>query len=364
MAELLIHQYLTPDFVDKLDDALSKVYADWNGPHFKGLVYDKEWDDRALKQRMSHLAVCLQRCLPKDYLEALQILKRVCVHFSGLNGMVFSDFVEQFGKDHLEESLSALEVFTQYGSAEFAIRPFIVAHEKMVMTKMLEWSVHENFHVRRLSSEGCRPRLPWAMALPRFKQDPALILPILENLKDDPEEYVRKSVANNLNDLTKDNPDRVLALLRQWNQRPSKRASWIIKHGLRSLVKSGDQRALKLLGFKRAKIALLNLRIQTPRVVFGEELVFSFDLRNDGQQEAAVVVDYEIHFMKANGNSAPKVFKIKNMRLNKGETVSVEKTHSIRPITTRKYYPGKHKVGIQVNGKVLGVEEFELVMEG
>ena len=191
-----------------------------------------------------------------------------------------------------------------------------------------------------------------------------MIFPILEKLKDDPEEYVRKSVANNLNDLTKDNPDQVLDILKQWNKKPTKGTSWIIKHGLRGLVKSGNQRALKLLGFKRAKIMLLDFKIHTPKVVFGEELVFSFDLRNDGQTDVSVVVDYEIHFMKANGTLAPKVFKIKNLRLKKGEKASLEKIHSIRPITTRKYYPGVQKVGVQVNGKVLGLEEFELVMEG
>ncbi len=362
MAELLINQYFTSTFVASLGEKLQEVKPDWDHQAFCEALYDKEWQDRALKQRMSHIARCLRVYLHRDYSESLTILKKICIHFTGLEGMVFSDFVQQFGQDHIDESLDALEIFTQYGSGEFAIRPFIISDEQKVMDKMLSWSLHENHHVRRLSSEGCRPRLPWAMALPKYKKDPGPILPILENLKDDPEEYVRKSVANNLNDLSKDNPETVIQTLTGWSRSKSNGTQWIIKHALRGMVKAGDKRALKILGFGEAKISLQKLTVTTPVVNFGEALQFKITLKNTGKSNAPVVVDYAIHFMKANGELAPKVFKIKNLTIAPGQVEEIIKSHPIKPITTRKYYPGMHKIAIQVNGKVLGDSSFKLIM--
>ena len=362
MAEQLINQYLTPTFVASLGDHMQSVYPSWDHHQFKKDLYDDEWETRALKQRMNHVSVCLKKNLPFSYLETLEVLKKVCIHFTSLEGMVFSDFVEQFGQDNLEASLEALALFTQHGSGEFAIRPFIINHETQVMTRMLAWSKHENVHVRRLASEGCRPRLPWAMALPRFKEDPALVLQILDNLKDDPEEYVRKSVANNLNDITKDNPDLVLDKLEEWSKSTSKRTQWIMKHALRGLVKAGHPRALKLLGFEDAKIKLSAFQIVTPTVAFGDSLEFSFQLKNLSKTSGQFVVDYLIYFVKANGSQAPKVFKIKNLELGPNKVESITKSHAIKPITIRKYYPGKHRVAIQVNGKILAEKSFKLLM--
>ncbi len=361
MAEPLVNQFITPAFVESLGVEIKKVMPSWDHDAFEKELY-ANWEKLALKQRLTRVAELLGKHLPEDYLEALAVLKQACTSFSGFDGLVFSSFVELYGLEHFEQSLEALALFTQHGSAEGAIRPFIMAREDETMQKMLEWSQHENEHVRRLSSEGCRPRLPWAPALPAFKKDPSKIFPILENLKNDPSEYVRKSVANNLNDITRDNPQEVLQRLEAWSHSDSSYTRWIIKHALRSLVKAGDATALRMLGHKEADIGLVSLSITTPTVKFGKSLEFSAELNNRSNHEASIVVDYAIHFMKANGELAPKVFKLKNLHLAPGESIVVRKAHAIKPITTRRYYPGKHLLAIQVNGKVLSDCPFELEM--
>ena len=360
MADLLVNQFFQREFMDDLGAMLATHHQQWDQHQFLSKIYAKGWEDKALLVRMQHISQVLRDLLPPDYQQAIGILLKASAGSSGFNGMVFSDFVGQFGLDHLEESLHALEQFTQVGSGEFAIRQFILRYEKITMERMLQWTQHESEHVRRLASEGCRPRLPWAVALPKYKKDPSPVLPILEQLKADPSKYVQKSVANHLNDLTKDNSELVLDLLEGWKEGASSDTQWIIKHALRGLIKSGDKRALRLLGFEEVKVSLSNFLLDSPSVTLGGSLTFRFDIKNRGKKKAQVSVDFVIHFVKANGSTAPKVFKLKNLSLDAGQTTQVEKNHGIKPITTRKYYSGTHKLSIQVNGNVLGEKEFEL----
>ncbi|MEL7003697.1 MAG: DNA alkylation repair protein [Bacteroidota bacterium] len=362
MAELLKNQFFQPSFIQDLSERILEAYPTFKKEQFLNLIYDDGWDDKALKERMSHISQSLRTTLPLSYLEALDILRDVGVNYQGFDGMVFPDFVGQFGIDFWTESLEALELFTQYSSGEFAIRHFILKDPNAAMNKMLDWSKHPNEHVRRLSSEGCRPRLPWAMALPEFKKDPALILPILNNLRADKSEYVRKSVANNLNDITKDNADIALALADKWMKKAGKETSWIVKHGLRSLVKDGNKKALELLGFNNVNIQLKELNISPHQLEIGSELTVDFALCNNDKTPANLVVDYIMHFVKANGTTAPKVFKIANITLEPNETRKLSKRHTIKPITTRKYYSGTCHVELQVNGLKLGKESFELTV--
>lgn len=362
MAEPLKNQLLLKSFHEKLGTLINQEYSKFSSKDFIQNVYDQDWEERSLTERMSHTSVVLQQMLPQEYVNALEVLKKVCSHFDGFDGMVFSDFVQQFGQGYLKESLDALELFTQHGSSEFAIRPFIKSNTKEVMRRMLDWSKHENYHVRRLSSEGCRPRLPWSMALPDFKKDPSLVLPILENLKSDPELYVRKSVANNINDLAKDNPEIVLRMVSKWMKKPSRNTQWIVKQGLRSLVKDGNSKALKILGFDADNLELNNFKKIPTKVEFGASIEIEFELANKSDQQVNAMVDYIIYHQKNNGTLAPKVFKLKAITIPANEKVGISKAHNFVPINTRKYYPGTHKVAIQVNGKVLNEAEFKLVM--
>ena len=362
MAEALKDQMFQRPFFERLCDSIKKEYPQFSKDVFFGHLYDKDWDNKALKERMYHVSRSLHKCLPADYGEALAILSKICHRFNGFDAMIFPDFVEQFGQGHYGLSIDALERFTQFSSAEFAIRPFILKHPVKTMRKMLSWSQHGNHHVRRLSSEGCRPRLPWAIALPDFKKDPALIFPVLENLKSDPSLYVRKSVANNLNDITKDNPDAVLARLSSWEVGAGKETRWIIKHALRGLIKAGHPGALKLLGYKPVKVGFDNFKLGSGKIKLGDSLTFSFQLYNQSKQKYNLMVDFIVHFVKSNGTTAPKVFKLNTITLKPGEMETITKSHPIKPITTRKYYPGQHKLAIQVNGKVVGEKPFQLEM--
>lgn len=362
MAEPLKNQLFQRPFFDLLSKKIGEKYADWDHNRFFELLYNDQWEELELKQRLNHAAITLGKSLPNNYEYALSILIKVVPFFSGFNGMLFSEFVKIHGLELPQTSLDALEVFTQFGSAEFAIRPFILSHEKMTMNRMLKWSTHENEHVRRLSSEGCRPRLPWAPALPKFKIDPAPILLILENLQDDQSLYVRKSAANNLNDISKDNPEHVLTIVDQWQKNASKNKQWIIKQALRSLVKEGEPRALLILGYKNESITLTKFTC-TSKVKFGSTFKFSFELKNNGNKPAQTLVDYIIYHQKANGSLTPKVFKIGAFKLKSKETQTIKKSHNMIPISTRKYYAGLHKISIQVNGKVLNTLPFKLEID-
>ena len=361
MAEALKDQFFQKEFFVRLGKHLKEQDSSFDESSFLKNIFNDEWKDLSLTQRMSFATRVIQKMLPADYTKALEILKKVCVHFNGFEGMIFSDFVQQFGLDHEKESLDALELFTQYGSAEFAIRPFIKKNESEVMDRMRRWSKHKNYHVRRLSTEGCRPRLPWSMALPAFKKDPSVILPILENLKEDPELYVRKSVANNLNDLTKDNPDLVLNLVEKWVKSGNDHTQWIIKQGLRSLIKDGNQRALKMLGFDGDAVVLSDFKGVPKKLKFGEAIEFSFQLLNKSKSTINLMVDYLVYFQKSNGSLAPKVFKLKAVPLEPKEKIELSKKHRFEEISTRKYYPGQHKIAVQVNGKILEEKSFQLV---
>jgi len=352
-------------FVDSLAQALQQVDKDFDAPRLKKAIFTAEWEARELKGRMRHITVALRALLPDDYRQALSILYEAAQspHFDpySYETIIFPDFVEVYGQDDWDASLPALEHFTQQSSAEFAVRPFIIQNPTRMMAQMSGWAEHENYHVRRLASEGCRPRLPWAMALPAFKSDPSPILPILEKLKSDSSAYVRRSVANNLNDIAKDNPQVVIDTLSRWKKDESAEMRWLINHALRTLVKAGRSDALAILGFaSEPALDIGNFQIMPQAIRLGQAITFSLDLCSTHHEPQQLMVDYRLHFVKANGSSTPKVFKLARKTLHPGETLTIEKKHSFKPITTRRYYPGEHAVAIQINGQILAKQTFTL----
>lgn len=351
-------------YIATLSLAIETIKANFDSEGFAHRIFDTDWINRELKDRMRHITGCLHHFLPDDYESALSILRQVAEDKSlqgyTFENMIFPDFVEVYGLERWEKSLPALEQFTQLSSAEFAVRPFIVQDSKRMMTQMLEWASHENHHVRRLASEGCRPRLPWAMALPEFKKDPSAILPILKLLKNDRSDYVTRSLANNLNDISKDNPKVVLDTLSEWQKQPTDTIRWITGHALRTLVKAGDEQALALLGYGDAEVSIDAVTITPDSISMGKELEFSFTLSSEKDESQALMIDYVMHFVRANGKTSPKVFKLKKMKLAPGETVTISKKHSFKPISTRRYYPGTHTIAIQVNGIIIAENHFEL----
>ena len=352
------------DFVSRLADGIRGVYSGFDRDGFMATVFDEEWEVRELKARMRHISVSMGRFLPDDFPEAVGIVRRAAPVLDGQSfaAMVLPDFVEVHGLGHWEESMAALEQLTQQSSGEFAIRPFLNLDLERGMAQMLDWARHESEHVRRLASEGCRPRLPWGMGVPALKGDPIPILPVLERLKEDESEYVRRSVANNWNDITKDHPELVVEVLRGWGRDESKETGKLIRHALRGLLKKGHSGALELMGLGAVPDVLVSgLRVVEPRVAMGGEVVFEFEVVNGGSAAVDVMVDYVVGFVLERGKRGSKVFKLSKFRLEAGERRSVRKVHSFRPITTRVYYPGVHSVSVQVNGVVLGEVSFELV---
>lgn len=272
------------------------------------------------------------------------------------------DYVAVHGLAHPQESLKVLEKLTHLFTAEFAVRPFVQQHTAVTYAQLLQWCEHESEHVRRLASEGARPRLPWGMRLPQYIQDPAPLAAILEKLKADDSLYVRRSVANNLNDISKDNSEFMLRLCAQWRAEGNEKTDWIINHALRSLIKAGDARVFALLGFADTpKIKITNFVLDKTRVKLGDAVYFSFDLQA-GNSSQQLIVDYVVYFMKANGKLAPKVFKLKNITLAAKALITIYKKQSFKPITTRTFYAGAHQIAIQVNGKEVARQDFELIL--
>ena len=277
--------------------------------------------------------------------------------------MPMSDLVGLRCAEAFDTSLMAQKEMTKRFSSEFGIRHLILQDQDRAMAEITRWADDDNYHVRRLASEGTRPRLPWAMQLPAFIADPGPSLPILEKLKNDPTEYVRRSVANHLNDIAKDNADTTARVCAKWMENATPHRKKLIRHALRTLIKQGHPLALETLGFGAAEIELSPLHIQTPVVQFGEALEFESVIRSTSDRKQQLAIDFIVHWRKANGETAPKVFKLKTLTLAPGERISVCKRHPIRPITTRRYYPGLQAVELQVNGKACGRHDFELVME-
>ena len=326
-------------------------------------VFDARWESLALKERVRQITLQLGALLPQDYSQSLTVLLDALplLKDQGFEKMVFPDFVETYGQGEWERSIAALEEITQYISGEFAIRPFIDRQPEITLQHMLDWADHPHPGVRRLASEGCRPRLPWGMRLHGLVKDPAPILPILEKLKDDPREEIRRSVANNLNDISKDHPDLVVQILEKWQEPDHPTRMKLIKHALRTLLKAGHPGALELLGFSsQPKIKVDNLKLEPKEINLGEEVVLSFDITSTAGEDQLLMIDYLIHFMKANGTQAPKVFKLSQKTLQPGQTITIRRVHKIKPITTRVYYPGIQTFQPQINGVALGKVDLKL----
>ena len=347
--------------VEKMALSIRTVYPEFEAEEFTRLVLDDDWADRELKQKMRHITVCLKQMLPADYQQSIRILEEIAPQFKGFVALSFSDFVECYGANDWDISMNALARFTSSCTSEFAVRPFLDKDPQRAMQHFHRWANDENEHIRRLSSEGCRPRLPWGMALRKFKKDPSPIIPILEKLKDDPSEYVRKSVANNLNDISKDHPEVVLALCQQW-QRQSKTTDRIIKHACRTMLKSGDTRALSLFGFGNPEqLQVTNLLAENARLKIGDHLQFSFTLANTSGQTQTVRLEYRIHYVKANGKTSPKIFQISEGKFPPGEH-RIAKKQAFTNYTTRTHFPGEHRLEIVVNGETKA--EIRVLVEG
>jgi 3-methyladenine DNA glycosylase AlkC len=365
MAEPLKNLY-NETFFDTFGDVLIKAIKGFDKKAFTKQIFNKEWSSLELKQRMRHVSTVLHNFLDADFAKASkQLINITDILLDGKEGkldflhMFLPDYVELYGINDYDNSIKAFEKITQHSSAEFAIRPFIVKYPK-TMEQMLAWSKHKNPYVRRLSSEGCRPRLPWAMALPEFKKDPAPILPILENLKQDDAETVRKSVANNLNDIAKDKPEIVMETVKRW-QGISKNTDWIIKHGSRTLLKQGNLDALDTFGLQqKVKVEVKDITVSPNKIKIGDTATLSFSITLKEKKATKLRVEYGVYYVKANGSTSRKLFKITENTYTPDKKVDFNRTLRFHDMTTRKHYPGQHKITVVINGKEYGETSLKL----
>ncbi|MBK3496857.1 DNA alkylation repair protein [Viridibacillus sp. YIM B01967] len=358
MAELLKHVYneaLFKQFCEKL----KQVYPLFDEQYFMTQLFDEEWAQRELKQRTRHISHTLGATLPQSYAKAIDILSNMVPECKGFEYLFLPDFIEVYGLSDWETSIPALKLFTISISAEFAVRPFIEQNPERMMAIMEEWAVDDSEHVRRLASEGCRPRLPWAAPLTIFKVDPSPIIPILQRLKADDSEYVRKSVANNLNDITKDHPELVKAICKEWIGQNSK-TDWIVKHASRTLLRKADPETLSLFGFHHnPTVHIKDLTLSTEQLAIGENFTFQFTVNNPTTDVIKLRVEYGIDFMKANGINKRKLFKITENTYLPGD-YTFTRSHSFKNLSTRKHYSGKHQIAIVLNGVEMAGIDFIL----
>ena len=366
-----LRSYYSNEYIEELSWHIANLTARSTNTEISRTILCKEWHEMSLKTRMHHITTILRIQLKQyTYAESLDILQELLLLITtgksiheDMLAMFIPNYVEQYGlEEGWEISMKALAFFTSNGTtSEFAIRPFLQRDLQRGMAQMLSWSQSPNEHIRRLASEGCRPRLPWASHITALQQDPSLIIPILTKLRADGSLYVRKSVANNLNDIAKDNPELTLEWARKWYNTHS-HTGWIIKRGCRTLLKQAHPGALKLFNLTPITIKTGQLLLPTTEVALGEELCFSFTATIDNIDNSPPLrAEYAIDFMKANGKLSRKIFQLKSTRTT-GNQLAISANHKLKQLTTRKHYAGRHNLVIILNGQEVASHEWRLVM--
>lgn len=357
--------WINDKVVKKIGESIHGQYSDFQLKEFTKV--SKKLDPLELKDRVLLITSELRKFLPEDFKKSLPILVKAMEKgdLKGFELWPFSEYISQFGLDYFDDSLKAMYKLTQRFTAEWAVRPFLLKDHKRVLNILSKWTDDKSSHVRRWISEGTRPLLPWGQRIPLFVMDPTHTLLFLDKLRYDEELYVRKSVANHLNDISKNHPQVVIDVLRMWaKDAPAEhqdKIAWINRHALRTLIKKGHPGALKLMGVDgKAEVKLGKVTLNQKKFKLHDKLTFEFTVTSTAKKKQKIVVDYAIDFVKANGKKGKKVYKLKSFELAPKEEVRLQKSHSLRPITTMKYYSGIHHLMIQVNGEMMDKKDFLL----
>ena len=366
MADLLKNLY-GASFFKQYCTALTTVIPSFDEDAFEKAVHTDEWEAMELKQRMKHLTQVTDQILPIKYTDKVATIIDIigALRSQGVGDQNFiytflTDIIPLHGLQDIETSISAIEKITSFTSFEFAGRLFFVHHPDRMMNQMKIWARHTNPHVRRYASEGCRPRLPWGLQLKQFVLDPNPIIPVLELMMEDDSEYVRKSVANNLNDISKDHPEVVINLIKKWKD-ASKNTNWILKHGARTLLKSGHPEALSLFGTStETPCTIQEFVLDKDKIQLDDEIKMTFSLQNDATEDAQFRLEYVIYFVKQRGQTSKKIFKISESQIAAKATKVMTKTHKFSDLSTRKHYTGLHTIALVVNGVQKDISTFHL----
>jgi 3-methyladenine DNA glycosylase AlkC len=365
--KFLLKNMYSPAFYDSISKVLTQTLPAFDQQKFLENIFVPAFAKFELKERMSHTAKVLHTFLPENFEEAsslllqfIENLQQAGIKENTIEFMFLPEYIALYGLAYYEASVKAMEKITQFTSCEFAVRPFLLKYEDKMTEQMLAWSKHSHRKVRRLASEGIRPRLPWAIALPALKKNPTPILPILENLKQDTCEVVRRSVANNLNDISKDNPATVIQIVEAWKGLGAETDA-IIKHACRTLLKQANPDILKYYGLDSQVVKISDFQIFTPKVKIGDSLHFSFEVSHLSDVATTIRLEYGVYYLRQNGTLSRKVFKISERIFAPQEKAVIERNQSFRIITTRQFYVGKHQLSLIVNGEEKAKEAFELL---
>jgi 3-methyladenine DNA glycosylase AlkC len=374
MAEAFKH-LINAATVDEAAQHLKRAWPGFDALRFEALALSG-LQELEFKARAMHLCAALETTLPDDFGQAADIIEAALAPPGegdglsplrsgpqGLAGWVvwpLGEFVVRRGAEAPQRALQTLHALTQRHTAEWAVRPFIERHPELAFATLDAWSRDASAHVRRLASEGSRPRLPWGAQLKGLVRDPSPTLPLLRRLQDDPSAYVRRSVANHLNDIAKDHPQVIVQWLAEHlpNAPPQRRA--LLKHACRTLIKQGHPQVLKAWGLAAPLRGAATLALTPKKLRVGESLTMTVQLHSAAARAQTLLIDYAVHHVKANGERTPKVFKGWALELAAHQQVTLSKRHSLRAVTTRRYHPGRHEIDLRINGAIVTRAFFQL----
>ena len=361
MAELLKNHF-DDVLVEVFADAASTTCATFDKRRFRDCTVPS-FPTLELKDRINLIADALRDGLPEDFPSAVAHVVDMAPAIRGPSGMEpwpLCSVVERHGVEHPTESLAAMEQLTQHFSCEFAIRPFLEQHLDQTLDACRAWLTHPEATVRRLPSEGTRPYLPWGPKVQALLDDPAIGIELITELRHDPDEVVRRSVANHLNDIARNHGDRVAEIAASWTAEPQTDPQ-MIRHSLRGLVKKGHPGAMAALGFStEPEVAVESFAVSPSELALGDSIELSATVTSTGAGPQRLIVDFVIHHVNANGATSPKVFKWTTVELDPGTTVTLTKRRKIATASTRRYHAGIHRVELQIAGQAAAETAFTL----
>ncbi|MCL2406771.1 MAG: hypothetical protein FWC95_02460 [Defluviitaleaceae bacterium] len=339
---------------------LVSLYNTFPSDIFIQKIFNDNWDNLEMFARMSHIAKALSQTLPVNFVTSLGSINTIIPSCNTAQGMVLMHYISECGLEHLNESTKTIANITKHTTGEFAVRPFIDKYPDEMLHIMMDWTKSEDEHVRRLASEGSRLAIPWGGRLQTVKKKPGYALPILEAIKDDPSEYVRKSVANNLNELSKIAPDLVVTTGQRWLNGGSKNTEKIIKHACRTMLKKAYPPVLELFGLAKPMGISVKILSCTAITRLNDDLTFSFEINNESAEGMKIRIGYDIGFIKANGQLKFKENRISERNCPPGK-ILITRKHTINETSSRRIYPGLHELIITINGNEMAKTTFEIV---
>jgi 3-methyladenine DNA glycosylase AlkC len=345
--------WINDSMVSKIADVFSTVYKRFDTNAFVKELTRDGFFELELKERIDRISETLGMFLPDNYSKAVDILLKAAPNLGGFENWALTGYVEKFGLEHFDDSMRALEGLTPFGTSEFAIRAFVNKEPSRMLKIMSRWADDPSEHIRRLAAEGSRPRGVWTAHIEAFKKDPRPVVKLLEKLKADPSLYVRKAVANNLNDISRENPDIAIETARNWLKYNNPHTNWIVKRGCRTLIKQGDTRVFELLGFTtKPKFELVSFTLTPKRIKIGSKLSLSLHLESKATKPEKLAIDYRVTYIRPAGRTSTKLFKWSEKTLPSYGTLKLDSVRSFANQSTRRHYPGTHRIELIINGVV------------